>query len=896
MSELEKIALEKCCVGLHLNSECHKKTFFRKEGLRQFTELSDQSRETILLRTFISSIERICFHHEQFYLHQFAKAVPRICCDPFELHTSCPRKGTRAITLENARTLSRFKLIPGYKVCAECRTEIDDRAYEESDDDIVNIPQVSNDGSFSYNSQPDCSSRQSAANAATVVSSLFENIGTSPLKPYSLKLSVGQKKDYVKRKSETVAESVSKIINVALSVPTSATSSPVLKRKCIASSLVQNSMESAEESVPFLMNDTETKDFCISLKTKLETSDTLSRKLSLLTLVPPTWPRQKVSDFFQVSEYLVRKARNIRKEGGILPLLTSKKPPNVLKPHVVQAVLDFYESDVNSRQLPGKKDFVSVKIDGKREQKQKKLLLANISELYELFKKDNEDKPDFKIGRSKFAELKPPWCVTAGSSGVHSVCVCLYHQNAKLKSLGADIRISLEDLMSKVVCSIRNEMCMLHKCTVCVDKQNDLESFLWEELAESDSVTYKEWVHVDRTVLRQVEETIDVFIPNFVESIRNLTVHHFISVRQQNYIDQLKQNLCSNEVLLLLDFAENFSFLVQDAVQGFHWENSQATLHPFVVYWRRGDSLFSNSLCVISDHMDHNTAAVHAFLKVVLLHVKAMIPGLCKIYYFSDGAGSQYKNRKNFANLSCHFSDFGLDAEWNFFASCHGKNACDGIGGTVKRLAARASLQRPFDNQILTAHDLYEWADKSLPNITVFWVSSNNVNENFESCLEDRFEKAITIPGTQSFNSFRPKGKNNISACVLSDLGAILPREEFIVLRLDFENVLLTDLDSGDYVACVYGSDWWVGCVVSIDEESGEVEAKFMHPNGPCSSFRWPRPDDTCIVPAANLLQKLPIPESRSRSARNFVLEPDVVAVVTETFKTYKKKSRESNH
>ena len=36
-----------------------------------------------------------------------------------------------------------------------------------------------------------------------------------------------------------------------------------------------------------------------------------------------------------------------------------------------------------------------------------------------------------------------------------------------------------------------------------------------------------------------------------------------------------------------------------------------------------------------------------------------------------------------------------------FFAISHGKNACDGVGGTIKRLAAYAILQRPTTDQIL---------------------------------------------------------------------------------------------------------------------------------------------------------------------------------------------------
>ena len=63
-----------------------------------------------------------------------------------------------------------------------------------------------------------------------------------------------------------------------------------------------------------------------------------------------------------------------------------------------------------------------------------------------------------------------------------------------------------------------------------------------------------------------------------------------------------------------------------------------------------------------------------------------------KNFYFSDGCAGQYKNRYNFSNISYHEKDFGVKCEWHFFATSHGKNACDGIGGTVKHAAYRHSL------------------------------------------------------------------------------------------------------------------------------------------------------------------------------------------------------------
>ena len=37
--------------------------------------------------------------------------------------------------------------------------------------------------------------------------------------------------------------------------------------------------------------------------------------------------------------------------------------------------------------------------------------------------------------------------------------------------------------------------------------------------------------------------------------------------------------------VLVGDFAKNFTFVMQDEVQSYHWNNSQATIHPCVCYW-----------------------------------------------------------------------------------------------------------------------------------------------------------------------------------------------------------------------------------------------------------------------------------------------------------------------
>jgi hypothetical protein len=51
------------------------------------------------------------------------------------------------------------------------------------------------------------------------------------------------------------------------------------------------------------------------------------------------------------------------------------------------------------------------------------------------------------------------------------------------------------------------------------------------------------------------------------------------------------------------------------------------------------------------------------------------------------------KNRKCLLNVTYRNLDFGFPAEWHFFVTFLVKSARDGLGGTVKRLTAKASLQ-----------------------------------------------------------------------------------------------------------------------------------------------------------------------------------------------------------
>ena len=81
---------------------------------------------------------------------------------------------------------------------------------------------------------------------------------------------------------------------------------------------------------------------------------------------------------------------------------------------------------------------------------------------------------------------------------------------------------------------------------------------------------------------------------------------------------------------------------------------------------------------------------------------------------------------------------------WKQSGTSHGKSACDGIGGTMKRPAtklSKASLERPAHNQILTPLDMFSYCESDVTGINFFYMSSTTIKENV-ILLQDRYNAA----------------------------------------------------------------------------------------------------------------------------------------------------------
>lgn len=360
--------------------------------------------------------------------------------------------------------------------------------------------------------------------------------------------------------------------------------------------------------------------------------------------------RKEIKQHFQATDYVINAARKLCVEKGVMSYPSKIIQRKRLDDSVVKTVKEFYQNDDVSRIMPGKMDFVTIWKNGIKCQKQKRLVMGNLKEMFMLFK---ESYPHISIGFSKFAELRPKQCILAGASGTHTICLCVPHQNFKLlldcmknyKIIEKDV--SYRDCLSKIICKSPTEDCYLHKCQNCPGVLNFIENI--KVVAEEINVIsfkYKQWITTDRANLEQLESDNNAFFEKVSWSLTKLLKHSYIADEQSKYFKSTQENLENNECILICDFSENYAFIFQDSIQGVHWNNDTATVHPFVLYVKDNGVVKNVNFVAISNIHTHDAVTFRVFQTKILEHIKAHYSFITKVIYFSDGAVTQYKNKK----------------------------------------------------------------------------------------------------------------------------------------------------------------------------------------------------------------------------------------------------------
>ena len=190
-----------------------------------------------------------------------------------------------------------------------------------------------------------------------------------------------------------------------------------------------------------------------------KTPQALGKAVSRVKPVLPHSPRKRKAVVMKLANSEgITAAKKMRVHGS----------PNCIPVETVQIVESFFLLDSVSQQAPGKRDFVTVRVNGKKQQIQKRHLLWSLEERYALFKKEHSS---VKIGFSKFCTLRPQNVLLSGQYP-HQACLCSYHENIRLlcdclsKSI-PDFPTYSGQFVDCFVCSPDSEVCMLGQCDKC---------------------------------------------------------------------------------------------------------------------------------------------------------------------------------------------------------------------------------------------------------------------------------------------------------------------------------------------------------------------------------------------------------------------------------------------
>lgn len=360
-------------------------------------------------------------------------------------------------------------------------------------------------------------------------------------------------------------------------------------------------------------------------------------------------------------------------------------------------VATFLEDDENSRMCPGKRDGTK--------KFQKRILLNSLKELHSKYKIQYNSSMSY----SSFLRLKPMWIVPPRLCD-RETCMCSKHGNMqfvveKLHRIKVLAEKNAEKVCAELCCNVASKECMYRECVKCQDKviehnltQDELNEnvayFQWSRKTENRSIKGKDKL-VTSTYKAVLNTSVTGLYSEFKLKIVPFMKHVYNMRHQYRSLKSKKDHLQQNEIVVQIDFSENYVCKFGEEAQSMHFGASkvQISLHTGVKYVvdSNGNTIVE-SFTTVSSCLDHGAHAIWAHLKPVLLSISVEHPEVNTMHIVSDGPTAQYKNRFNLWYISKMLPALCpniTQVSWNFSEAGHGKGPMDGVGGVLKRTADR---------------------------------------------------------------------------------------------------------------------------------------------------------------------------------------------------------------
>ena len=262
--------------------------------------------------------------------------------------------------------------------------------------------------------------------------------------------------------------------------------------------------------------------------------------------------------------------------------------------------------------------------------------------------------------------------------------------------------------------------------STCRECQSFKPNQLFEE--EQNKIVFKEWKKVDERIQRitVILEDIDDIIDVFNHHLRTLKRHIYVKRIQNAKLNSLKANLKNNEVLIQVDYSENYVNKSQHQIQSAYFRQQSFSIFTACCYLNIEGLLVNENVTITSEASNHSRIAALSCWLRILSFIQEKYPSLQKslvLHIWSDGCAGQFRLRFVFSLLT----QFAVNHKlfWYYNERHHGKCPMDGISGTIKHRVFRDVKSGKVT--ICDAKHFAEYADSILNGITPLYMPLEDV-------------------------------------------------------------------------------------------------------------------------------------------------------------------------
>lgn len=324
------------------------------------------------------------------------------------------------------------------------------------------------------------------------------------------------------------------------------------------------------------------------------------------------------------------------------------------------------------------------------------------------------------ISQSSFNKLKPK-SVKLMKQAKWLQCLCDVCDNISM--LVKSIKLSMSrhqfdipeffqseySLAKATVCDIFKYDCLDRKCSSCAPEMIRCELEAWLSDDVNTPVSYMKWSKVSENIGGKLISKLKKLQASgrrwelyheLVQQLVKYPIHIHNAICQLSSYKKCKATLESDEVVVVMDFAENYVCRQFAEAQSAYYSRNAVTIHPMVVIFGTDSQIKRDSVVIVSNDLKHDASAVNNFVRILGTHISIHYPAVKTLKFWSDGCASQYKSKGPLRNIANSFGLNGFSIVWNFFGSRHGKGESDGESAVVK-----SYLDNIVKSEQLTIHD-----------------------------------------------------------------------------------------------------------------------------------------------------------------------------------------------